>query len=133
MHTRCHTVMNLFFRDGVFKKSWSVSTGPSDPILASLRPFLRDFAAFAGAKGLKALDFVFLGAVVEGFSLVLLIPLLSVIIDLQNVGGWLHDTATWLFALFSAESRLAKLSLLVTLFAGLMLARIVIITVRDVT
>jgi ATP-binding cassette, subfamily C, bacterial len=110
-----------------------MTTGHFDPIFASLRPFLRDFAAFAGAKGFKASVFVFLGAIVEGFSLVLLIPLLSVIIGLQNVGGWVHDMATWLFAIFSAESRLAKLSLLVTFFAAVMVARMVIITVRDVT
>jgi hypothetical protein len=48
---------------------------------------LRDFAAFAGAKGVKALSFVFVGTFVEGVGLVLLIPFFSVIIDSQNAGG----------------------------------------------
>jgi ATP-binding cassette, subfamily C, bacterial len=39
----------------------------------------------------------------------------------------------WFFALFSAESRLAKLSLLVALFGVLMVVRAAILTVRDVT
>jgi ATP-binding cassette, subfamily C, bacterial len=105
----------------------------SDSILIPLRSLLRDFARFAGAMGLRALLFVFLGAVVEGVGLVLLIPFFSVIIDSQNGGGWVQGTSAWLFALFSAERRLAKLGVLVALFAMLMVARAVIITVRDVT
>jgi ATP-binding cassette, subfamily C, bacterial len=105
----------------------------SDSILIPLRSLLRDFARFAGAMGFRALLFVFLGAVVEGVGLVLLIPFFSVIIDSQNAGGWVQGTSAWLFALFSAERRLAKLGVLVALFAMLMVARAVIITVRDVT
>ena len=37
----------------------------SDTILVPLRLLLRDFAAFAGAKVLKAFLFVFLGAVLS--------------------------------------------------------------------
>jgi ABC-type multidrug transport system fused ATPase/permease subunit len=105
----------------------------SDSIFVPLRLFLRDFAAYARAKGFKALVFGFLGAIVESVGLVLLIPFFSVIIDAQNSGGWVQRTGVWLFALFSAESRLSKLSLLVAFFAVLMIARAVIITVRDVT
>jgi ATP-binding cassette, subfamily C, bacterial len=105
----------------------------SDSILIPLRLLLRDFASFAGAMGFRALLFVFLGAVVEGVGLVLLIPFFSVIIDSQNAGGWVQGTSAWLFALFSADSRLTKLGVLVALFAMLMVARAVIITVRDVT
>jgi len=64
---------------------------------------------------------------------VLLIPFFSVIIDSQNTGGWLEDKTQWLFTLFYVESRLAKLSLLVSFFAVLMIARAIIITLRDVT
>jgi hypothetical protein len=45
----------------------------------------------------------------------------------------MQAVAGWFFALFSAESRLARLSLLIGLFAVLMVARAAIITVRDVT
>src|SRR5262249_2565336 len=88
---------------------------------------------FSGAKGLKALIFVFLGALVEGVGLVLLIPFFSIIIDSQATNGRIQSAATGLFSLFSAESRFAKLSLLVLFFAALMLVRAVIITVRQVT
>jgi ATP-binding cassette subfamily C protein len=110
-----------------------VTTASPASILAPLRQLLRDFASFAGAKGFKALVFVFLGAFVEGVGLVLLIPFFSVIIDSKDSVGWLQTLSTRLFALFSTESRLARLSLLVAVFAMLMVARAVIITVRDVT
>jgi ATP-binding cassette, subfamily C, bacterial len=101
--------------------------------LLPLRLFLRDFASFAGAKGLKALLFVFLGAFVEGVGLVLLVPFLAVIIDSQNTGGWVESWSARLFGFFTAESRFAKLSVLLVSFAMLMIARFVIITLRDVT
>ena len=105
----------------------------TNSILIPLRLFLRDFAIFSGAKGVKALIFIFFGALVEGVGLVLLIPFFSVIIDSQATSGRIQSATTQLFALFSVESRFAKLSLLVALFAALMVARAVIITVRQVT
>lgn len=102
-------------------------------ILVPLRLFLRDFASFAGAKGLKALLFIILSAVVESVGLVLLIPFISVIVESQNAGGWVQSTAERLFGLFSADTRLARLSLLVTFFVALMIVRAIIVTVRDVT
>jgi ATP-binding cassette, subfamily C, bacterial len=110
-----------------FTKATVVSTFTSYSLL------FHDFAVFARVKGLRALLLVFLGAIVEGVGLVLLIPFFSVIIDSQNTAGWLEDKTQWLFALFYVESRLAKLSLLVSFFAVLMVARAIIITLRDVT
>src|SRR5262245_58491468 len=104
----------------------------SDSILSPLRLLWRDFAGFAGAKSLRALLFVLLGAAVEGIGLVLFIPFISVIIESKNTDGWLQSTSTWLFAMLSAESQLAKLSVLIILFATLMVARAVIITMCDV-
>jgi len=113
--------------------SFSDHAARHDSVFAPFRLFLRDFAKFAGAKGLTALLLVFLSALVEGLGLALLIPFFSVIIDSQNATGWVQDGATWLFALFSAASRLARLSLLLAFFALLMVARCVVIAVRDVT
>jgi ATP-binding cassette subfamily C protein len=104
-----------------------------ESILIQLGQLLRQFFIFAGAKGLQALLFVFLGALVESVGLVLLIPFFSVIIDSQSAGSWVRSISEWLFSLISAESRIARLSLLVALFTVLMIARAVIITVRDVT
>ena len=98
-----------------------------------LGSLLRDFAGYARAKAIKALAFVFLGAILESVGLVLLIPFFSVIIESQSAVGWLQQTSSWLFTLLGADSRLAKLSMLVGLFALLMIARVVIVTVRDVT
>jgi ABC-type multidrug transport system fused ATPase/permease subunit len=100
---------------------------------APFRLFLRDFAAFAGVKGLKTLVFMFLGAAVEGVGLILLIPFLSTIIESQGPDGWMHGASAWLFGLFSVQSRIAKLSLLVAFFGMLVVARVFIVTVRDVT
>jgi ATP-binding cassette subfamily C protein len=104
----------------------------SGSTLSSLWLLLCDFAGFAGTKGLKAIVFVFLGAIVEGIGLVLLIPFFSVIIDTQNTAGWAGRASAWLFAVFSLDSRDAKLGVLILTFAALMAARAVIITVRDV-
>ena len=55
------------------------------PLFKSIRGsfglFLRDFAAFAGAKGVRACVFIFLGGFVEGIGLVLLLPFVTVITD----------------------------------------------------
>jgi ATP-binding cassette subfamily C protein len=103
-----------------------------DSFLVPLRLLLRDFASFAGAKGLKTLLFVFLGALIEGMGLVLLVPFLAVIIDPQNTSGRVESWSAWLFDLFSAESRFAKLAVLLVSFAMLLIARAVVITSRDV-
>src|SRR4029077_3474432 len=95
--------------------------------------FLNDFFAFAGSKAFKALLFVLLGALVEGVGLILLIPFISVVIDPQSTVSWTQSAARWIFTVFSAESRIAKLGLLVGLFAILMIIRWLIIAVRDVT
>jgi ATP-binding cassette subfamily C protein len=101
--------------------------------LLPLRQFLRDFCAFAGSKGVRVLLFVFLGAIVEGVGLVLLVPFFSVIINAQNAGGWVQSISAKMFELVGVENRLAKVSLLGALLALLLVARVVIITVRDVT
>jgi ATP-binding cassette subfamily C protein len=102
-------------------------------VIVPLQVLLRDFAGFAGSKALKALLFVFLGALVEGIGLVLLIPFFSVIIDSKSSGGWAQDASAWLFGWFSAEGRLAQLSILVVIFGILMVARAIVIAVREVT
>ena len=104
-----------------------------ESFLTPLRLLVRDFKAFAGLKGLNALLFVFVGAVVDSVGLMLLIPFISTIIDLQHAGDKVDMVAAWFFALFAAESRLARLSLLVAVFGILMVGRAVIITLRDVT
>src|SRR5258708_18418214 len=100
---------------------------------SSLAPFARELASFAGLRGLKALLFVFLGVFVEGAGLLLLIPFLTLITGTGPAPGRLQAAAAQLFSLFSAETRLQKLGLLVAIFVALMIVRAFVITVRDVT
>ena len=100
---------------------------------SSFGPFLRDVATFAGAKGVQACLLIFLGALVEGIGLVLLIPFVTVITDTEPSVGWLQTATEWVFPSLSVESRFTKLGLLVGLFAVLLLARAVILVSRDVT
>ena len=54
---------------------------PSGSVLTSANVFMRDFAAYAGRKGIFAALFLALGALVEGLSLILIIPLLGIVIE----------------------------------------------------
>jgi ATP-binding cassette subfamily C protein len=105
----------------------------ANSIPALLQLFVRDFVEFAGARGLNAFVFIFLGTIVEGVGLVLFIPIFSVIIDSQSTDGWVQRVCMRLFAVFSAESRFAKLGVLAVFLAVLMVARAIIIAVRDIT
>jgi ATP-binding cassette, subfamily C, bacterial len=118
-----------------YRKSMSqlIAISFVDSFLTPLRLLVRDFKAFAGLKGLNALLFVFVGAVVDSVGLMLVIPFISTIIDSQHAGDKVDMVAAWFFALFAAESRLSRLSLLVAVFGILMVGRAVIITLRDVT
>jgi ATP-binding cassette, subfamily C, bacterial len=111
----------------------SLNKENSNSVLASLRSFARDFVCSAGARGFKAFVFVLLGTIVEGVGLVLFIPFFSIVIDSRSKDGWMQDVGTRLFTIFSAESRFAKLSVLVASFAALMIVRAIIVTVREIT
>jgi len=104
-----------------------------DASLAStLRDFLRDFAGFAGRGGITAAILVAVGAVFEGLSLVLLIPLISLAIgsDLPSSRIGRATAATEHF--FGVESPLGRLALFLGIFGVLVLVRAVIISFRDV-
>ena len=105
----------------------------SNSTLVPLWLLLRDFATFAGTKGLKAFFVRLPWRRRRGRG-----PRApySVLLGHHRLAKyrWLGaGCVAWLFTLFSAESRLAKLGVLVASFAMLMVARAVIITVRDVT
>jgi ATP-binding cassette subfamily C protein len=96
--------------------------------------FARDFARFAGRRGVVAAVFVGLGALLEGLGVVLLIPILSVVSDPGGkAGGQLHRLSLKLFALVGAETRFQRLAILLAIFCALMLLRAVVISVRDTT
>ncbi|MBI5908606.1 MAG: ABC transporter ATP-binding protein [Betaproteobacteria bacterium] len=100
---------------------------------AELRLFVRDFASFAGRKGIAAAIFVALGALLEGLSLILLVPLLAIVIGSALPSGRLARAAAAGFDLFGVESPLGQLTLLLALFGALMIVRAVILYIRDVS
>src|SRR5215471_9291031 len=103
----------------------------SNAILSSAVPMLRDLASYAGRKGIGALFLVLSGVLVEGVGLVLLIPLLAVVIGPASVTGPLQNITSRLFALVSADTRTTKLLVLVAIFIVLLVARAMIVTLRD--
>jgi ABC-type multidrug transport system fused ATPase/permease subunit len=103
------------------------------PLAASLRDFFRDFTSFAGRRGITAALLVAIGAVLEALSLVLLVPLISLAIGSDLPSGRLGRAAAAAFGLFSVETPLGRLALLLGIFSVLIIARAVVLSVRDVT
>jgi hypothetical protein len=62
-----------------------------------MRTFARDFAEFAGWKGVLAGVLVLLGVFLESLGLLLLVPLLGVVTATGGRRGWLEDHANALF------------------------------------
>lgn len=107
---------------------------PNDSNLVALtRAFLADFVAFAGCKGVWAGLAVAFGALLEGFSLVLIIPLLAIVIGSAPTSGAVHRMSSTLFNHLGATSTFGRLALLLGFFALLMVMRAVVISFRDVT
>lgn len=107
-------------------------TGNRSAVLSSAAPLVRDLASYAGRKGLKAILLVFTGVLVEGVGIVLLIPLLAVVMGSISLAGPLQKASSRLFALVSAGTQFTKLLTLVAVFVSLLVARAVIVTLRDV-
>jgi ABC-type multidrug transport system fused ATPase/permease subunit len=114
------------------------SARPADaeaaPTLWSLGvQLVRDYWRFAGRKGVMAVVFVGLGAVLEGAGLVLLIPILAVAIRTGAKNNWALKAAFQAFDAVGLHSRFQRLSFLLASFALLMILRALVISVRDVT
>lgn len=97
------------------------------------RLFLRDFAHYAGRRGIAAAALVTLGALLEGLSLALIVPLLGIVTASGTPFGRLEGAAAAVFDLFRVETPFAKLALLLALFGLLMIVRALVIATRDVT
>jgi ATP-binding cassette subfamily C protein len=97
---------------------------PTDAaILRSGVLFLREFIGFAGWSSLLAACAVGAAALLENVGIVLLIPFLSLAMDESAPAGALTAFAAPLFSLLHADTRLAKLALLLALFAVLLVLR----------
>jgi ATP-binding cassette, subfamily C, bacterial len=97
-----------------------------------LRAFLIDFARYARGEGVVAALLVGAGAIFESLGLVLLIPILGVVVDAGRATGGLRQLTAGLFDAVGARSQLARLVLLLAIFAALMLVRAVVVALRDI-
>src|SRR5690242_13619173 len=86
--------------------------------IASARSFLRDFASYAGRKGLIAAAFVLASALLEGIGLAFLVPLLAIVTGSGVTQGRLQQTVdTLLQDVFHAGRPIEKLTAIMALFA----------------
>jgi ATP-binding cassette subfamily C protein len=94
--------------------------------------FVQDFAAFAGLSGVMAAALAVLAASFEGVGLLLMVPLLSLITSSDTGTGWTHRLLAQVFEIASAQTRTARLSLLLGLSAGLVIIRAIIVARRNI-
>ena len=95
--------------------------------------FVRDFAAFANGDGIWCAALVGVAALFESVGLVVLVPLLSIVTAADNHGGRLVGLATGALDAVGAETRGARMAVLLGLFAALLVVRALLIARRDAT
>lgn len=103
-------------------------------LLQQATRFVRDFSAFAGANGLRGAALSIVAALFESVGLVLLVPLLSIVTAVDHTGsGRIHQAVLHSLDLAGAQTRTERLSLLLGLFAVLIVIRAVVVARRDMT
>lgn len=98
--------------------------------LRSAGDFLKAFAEHAGWRGVAAAGLVGAGAILEGVSVVLLIPILGVVVPGGAPSGW----RVWLNSMlngFGATTATAQLGILLVAFLLVVLLRSGILLARD--
>src|SRR5262249_25822933 len=109
---------------------------PSRSTMSSLArqsaAFVHDFADFAGWSGIWAATLAVLGAAFEGVGLLLLVPILSIVTASESGGGWAHTILVQGLATAGAQTRTGRLSVLLGLFAVLIVVRAIIIGARNI-
>jgi ABC-type hemin transport system ATPase subunit len=88
--------------------------------------FMRDFAGFAGLRGVWAATLSVIAAAFEGVSIVLLIPILSIVTASDSNTGPIHRITLEALDLIGAHTRIARLSTLLGLFALVIVVRAVL-------
>jgi ATP-binding cassette, subfamily C, bacterial len=109
------------------------TAAPRTSLLEQARCFVRDFAGFAGRDGLWGAALGVIAAAFEGVGLVLLVPLLAIVTSTDATPGWIHRTVVQGLDLAGAQTRTARLSLLLGIFAALLVVRAVAAARRDTT
>ena len=114
-------------------KPEGMESGPTlSGLLRQASAFVRDFVAFAGVSGVIAAALAVLAACFEGVGLLLLVPLLPVITSSDSGSGWSHRLLAQAFEITGAQTRTARLSLLLGVFAVLVVVRAIIVARRNI-
>jgi ATP-binding cassette, subfamily C, bacterial len=104
---------------------------PADPTLTkAARVFLADLARFAGPGGVTTGFWVALGAILDSFGLLLLVPIIGVVIGASS--GKYAAAIEALFRPLGIESRVEKLVILLLCFALLVVLRAIGQWKRDI-
>jgi ATP-binding cassette, subfamily C, bacterial len=114
------------------KPELTESVSPISALLRQAIAFVGDFAAFAGLSGVMAAALAVLAAMSEGVGLLLLVPLLSIVTASDGGSGWTHRWLTQAFEIAGAQTRTARLGLLLGLFAVLVIMRAIIVSRRNI-
>jgi ATP-binding cassette subfamily C protein len=105
---------------------------PPAGLLRQAIAFARDFTGFAGLSGIGAAAFAVLAATFEAFGLLLLVPILSIVTASDAESGWTHRLLVQALDIAGAQTRSARLSLLLGLFAVLLVVRAIIVARRNI-
>lgn len=95
--------------------------------------FARDFADFARAQAIAAAVLAVVAAAFESVGLVLLVPLISIATSGDVAPGWIHQTVAHALDLAGAHTRIARLTLLLAVFAVLLIIRALLTARRNTT
>ena len=95
--------------------------------------FVQDFAAFAGLGGIWAAALAVIAATFEGVGLLLLVPILAIVTATDAAPESAHRFVAQTLELVGAQTRTARLSVLLALFALLIVVRALIAARRNIT
>lgn len=106
----------------------------SDSLLKQATGFARELSAFAGGNGVRGAALSVVAALFESVGLVLLVPLLSIVTAADHGGSERIQQAVLRYLdVAGAQTRTARLSLLLGVFAALLVLRAVVVARRDMT
>lgn len=100
-------------------------------LAAPLLRFARDVFAFTGRGWPRIFALLVAGSLVEGFGILLLVPLLGVVIGDAPAGSWLGEFTAWVVAWSPSPSKFGRILFLLGLFAALFALRAWLILTRD--
>jgi ATP-binding cassette, subfamily C, bacterial len=98
---------------------------------SAARAFAVELLAFARPRLLGTASLVLLGAVLEGFGLLLIVPLLAMVTSEGAPSGAPERGASTIFASLDINDPTARLALLLSVFALLIVLRGIVIAKRD--